>query len=78
MAYLYSFWQPTCIKAWHCIQVMYQVQLENGVVVMVVLPCPAEPHRDLQHQVYLQPVTLVMSVCLPASLQKSCMFALGS
>ena len=27
------------------------------------------PHRDLQHQVYLQPVTLMMSVCLPVSLQ---------
>ncbi len=36
------------------------------------------PHRDLQHQVYLQPVALMMSVCLPASLQKSCMFALRS
>ncbi len=36
------------------------------------------PHRDLQRQVYLQPVTLMMSVCLPASLQKSCVFALTS
>ena len=30
------------------------------------------PRRGLQHQVYLQPVALMTSVCLPASLQKSC------
>ena len=34
----YCMWQPQDVdKAVHCIQVVYQVQLENGAVVMVVL-----------------------------------------
>ena len=36
---------------------------------------PASTHRDLQHQVYLHLVTLMMSACLPTSLQMSCMHA---
>ena len=34
-----EFWQPQhmFVKALHCIQVVYEVQLENGVIVRVVL-----------------------------------------